>query len=137
VALVETDGPGFPDIRLKKASKVYLRFHGRNTDIWFKKGSGSSKGMETEDGKGDPKGRFNRYDYLYTEEDLKGWAYRLKKLREKAGSEGDGDDEPEAYVYFNNHPRGKGPKNALMLMDLLGVEHEPKDISISSQQRLF
>jgi uncharacterized protein YecE (DUF72 family) len=135
VALVETDGPGFPDVRLKNTSKLYLRFHGRNADIWFKKGSGSSKGMET-DGKPDPKGRFNRYDYLYTEDELKSWAYKLRKLREMAGSDAD-EDGPDAYVYFNNHPRGKGPKNALMLMDLLDIEHEPKDITITSQQRLF
>jgi uncharacterized protein YecE (DUF72 family) len=134
IILCETDGPGFPGLRQKDPKKVYLRFHGRNQDLWFKKGSGSSKGMdakgkdkmavEPDDEAPDPKGRFNRYDYLYSEEELKPWKERL-------------EEEEKGYVYFNNHPRGKGPKNALMLMDLLGVKHEAKDIKISVQRTLF
>jgi uncharacterized protein YecE (DUF72 family) len=128
IILCETDGPGFPDLRVEGTKKVYIRFHGRNRDLWFKKGTGSSKGMdsvETDDGVPDPKDRFNRYDYLYTEEELKPWKEKLEENFE------------EGYVYFNNHPRGKGPKNALMLMDLLGLKHEGKDVKISSQERLF
>jgi uncharacterized protein YecE (DUF72 family) len=131
IMLCETDGPGFPDLKLEGTKKVYVRFHGRNTDIWFKKGAGSSKGTKasdkeiSDDEPQDPKGRFNRYDYLYTEEELSPWKEKLE------------DKFEEGYVYFNNHPRGKGPKNALMLMDLLGVKHEPKDIMIASQERLF
>jgi len=125
VMLCETDGPGFPYIGIVTGGKVYLRFHGRNKDIWFKKGTGSSKGMETEEEGEEKDGRFNRYDYLYTEEELAPWKERLEE-----GSE-------DGFVYFNNHPRGKGPKNALMLMDLLGIRHEAKDIRISSQERLF
>jgi len=131
IMLCETDGPGFPDLRLEGSKKAYVRFHGRNRDIWFKKGAGSSKGTGAsekeipDDEAQDPKGRFNRYDYLYTEEELKPWKEKLDENFE------------EGYVYFNNHPRGKGPKNALMLMDLLGVKHEPKDIVIASQEKLF
>ena len=129
VMLCETDGPGFPDLRSPGAKKVYVRFHGHNQDLWFKKGAGSSKGMENKKNSAaeapDPKGRYNRYDYLYTEEELKPWKTHLE------------EDFEDRYIYFNNHPRGKGPKNALMLMDLLSVKHEAKEIKISSQERLF
>jgi len=125
VMLCETDGPGFPDLRLPGAKKVYVRFHGHNQDLWFKKGAGSSKGMEEKEETPDPKGRHNRYDYLYTDKELEPWKKHLE------------EDFEEKYVYFNNHPRGKGPKNALMLMNLLGVKHEARDIKISSQERLF
>jgi uncharacterized protein YecE (DUF72 family) len=125
VILCETDGPGFPNIRLPGSKKIYARFHGHNEDLWFKKGAGSSKGMEEKDEALDSKGRYNRYDYLYTDKELQPWKVHLE------------EEKQEKYVYFNNHPRGKGPKNALMLMDLLGVKHEAKDIMISSQERLF
>lgn len=117
--LCETDGPGFPTLRLSGSKKTYIRLHGRNQDIWFKKGSGSSNGMEE-----DPKGRFNRYDYLYSGSELTPWAKRL-------------EDEEKGFVYFNNHPRGKGPKNALMLMDMLGIAHDLKDIKMAEQGKLF
>ena len=125
VMLCETDGPGFPDLRMHSAKKIYVRFHGKNQDLWFKKGAGSSKGMEEIEEAPDSKGRYNRYDYLYTDKELEPWKEHLEQ------------DFEEKYIYFNNHPRGKGPKNALMLMDLLGVKHEAKDIKISSQERLF
>jgi uncharacterized protein YecE (DUF72 family) len=125
VMLCETDGPGFPNIRLPGAKKIYVRFHGHNQDLWFKKGAGSSKGMEEKEKAPDSKGRYNRYDYLYTDKELGPWKKHIE------------EDFKEKYIYFNNHPRGKGPKNALMLMDLLGVKHEAKDIKISSQERLF
>ena len=131
VALCETDGPGFPDLRLEKAKRAYIRFHGRNNDIWFKKGSGSSNGMDNGNGDLDNGGRFNRYDYLYSSKELDGWAHRIEKLDKVQ------DEDDISYVYFNNHPRGKGPKNALMLMDMLGVAHEPKEVKITSQQSLF
>jgi uncharacterized protein YecE (DUF72 family) len=130
VALCETDGPGFPDLRLEGTRRAYIRFHGRNEDIWFKKGSGSSNGMDNGNGDLDGAGRFNRYDYLYSTDELEGWAHRIGKLAQD-------DDDEVSYVYFNNHPRGKGPRNALMLMDMLGVAHEPKEVKIISQQSLF
>jgi uncharacterized protein YecE (DUF72 family) len=125
IMLCETDGPGFPNIRLPGAKKIYVRFHGHNQDLWFKKGAGSSKGMGEKEEAPDSKGRYNRYDYLYTDKELEPWKKHIE------------EDFEEKYIYFNNHPRGKGPKNALMLMDILGVKHEAKDIKISSQERLF
>jgi len=131
VALCETDGPGFPDLRLERTKRAYMRFHGRNQDIWFKKGSGSSSGMDNGNGDLDKGSRFNRYDYLYSTDELEGWAHRIGKLSQDQG------EDDVSYVYFNNHPMGKGPKNALMLMDMLGVAHEPKEVKITSQQSLF
>jgi uncharacterized protein YecE (DUF72 family) len=57
VADVIVDGPAFPITRSSTASHSYVRFHGRNYDIWFKE--------ESEDDY-----RINRYDYLYSDEQL-------------------------------------------------------------------
>jgi uncharacterized protein YecE (DUF72 family) len=37
-----------------------------------------------------------------------------------------GGTEP-VWVYFNNHPRGNAPRNALMLMQLLGIGQSAVD----------
>jgi hypothetical protein len=34
-------------------------------------------------------------------------------------------------VYFNNHARSKSVRNAFLLMDMLLIEHEPKEIQLS------
>lgn len=56
-ANVLLDGPGFPVTREYTADHVYVRFHGRNNDIWFRE-------------KNDDDHRLNRYDYLYKKEQL-------------------------------------------------------------------
>jgi uncharacterized protein YecE (DUF72 family) len=122
VALCVIDGPGFPDIDIDTAGHVYVRFHGRNRDLWFKKKNGKDEA--------DPsgRGRMNRYDYLYSRRELEPWAGKLGDFR---------DTGARAYVYFNNHPMGKGPKNAMQVMDLVKIKHEKKDIKITSQQTLI
>ena len=76
-------------------SKVaYVRLHGRNAENWFREGAPT----------------FARYDYLYTAEELRPWAERVERLSERA---------EEVFVIANNHYRGKGPANALMLKSML------------------
>ena len=58
-ANVILDGPGFPPTRSLTARHAYLRFHGRNYDLWY-------SADEKEDDY-----RINRYDYLYTEDQLR------------------------------------------------------------------
>ncbi len=114
VANVIVDGPGFPVTRSLTSKHAYVRFHGRNYDIWFKD--------ETEDDY-----RINRYDYLYPLEQLDPWKPRLEEIVTNC---------EVARIYFNNHGRAKAVKNAFQMMDLLGIAHEEKDIDIQDQKKL-
>jgi uncharacterized protein YecE (DUF72 family) len=73
----------------------YVRFHGRNYAHWIAH-------EETA----------QRYDYLYTADELRPWVERVRKV---AGADGVVD----VYVITNNHYEGKGPANALMLRAML------------------
>ena len=68
----------------------YVRPHGRNADSWFRADAGVNE----------------RYDYLYSAEELGPWAERTRRVAEAA---------PETYVVTNNHYRGQAVTNALML----------------------
>ncbi len=114
VANVIVDGPGFPATRSLTAKRAYVRFHGRNYDIWFKE--------EDEDDY-----RINRYDYLYSAEQLEAWKPRLSEVI--ANSD-------KARIYFNNHGRSKAVKNAFQMMDLLEIPHEQKIVDIQDQMTL-
>ena len=114
VADVIVDGPAFPITRSLTANDSYVRFHGRNYDIWFRE--------ESEDDY-----RMNRYDYLYADEQLERWKPKVEELMENSS---------EVRIYFNNHGRAKAVKNALMMMDMLGIPHEEKEIYIQDQMKL-
>jgi uncharacterized protein YecE (DUF72 family) len=74
----------------------YVRFHGRNYEHWF----------------GEKEDAAQRYDYLYTPEELGPWVDRIRAID---GAQG----VAEVYVVANNHFEGKGPANALMLRSML------------------
>lgn len=66
---------------------AYLRMHGRNAGNWWAKGRES----------------WERYDYLYSEEELTGWLTGVEKMNGNAD---------RVYVIFNNHYKGQAPANA-------------------------
>ena len=74
----------------------YVRLHGRRYDTWFS----DDPAMPPEE----------RYNYLYSTEELDPWARRIEKVAERAGS---------TFVITNNHYQGKGVVNALELVRLL------------------
>jgi uncharacterized protein YecE (DUF72 family) len=86
---------------------AYVRFHGRNADTWNKRGGSAAE----------------RFDYLYSEEELREWAPVLEKLA---------DEAREAYAMFNNNGRSpaqagaerewfaQAPVNALSLKEVVG-----------------
>ncbi len=114
VANVIVDGPGFPMTRSLTAKHAYVRFHGRNYDIWYKDES-------------DDDYRMNRYDFLYTLDQLEPWKSRLQDIVANCTT---------ARIYFNNHGRAKAAKNAFQMMDLLSIAHEAKDVDIQDQKKL-
>lgn len=128
-ALVVTDGPGFPPLNVATATHGYVRFHGRNRDMWFRRNR-EGREDEQEEARDDVPfagERMNRYDYLYNETELLPWA---KRSREAARH------QSPIRVYFNNHPVGKAPKNALQFMDMVGVPHKAKDVRVQTQGSL-
>jgi uncharacterized protein YecE (DUF72 family) len=111
VASVMVDGPGLHIGAEPTADHAYLRFHGRNYDIWYRE--------EKEDDH-----RLDRYDYLYKKEQLQLWVPLIKEAELK---------EAKVRIYFNNHARAKSVRNAFLLMDMLLIEHKPKEISVQDQ----
>jgi uncharacterized protein YecE (DUF72 family) len=75
---------------------AYVRLHGRRYDTWF-------NDDETIPG-------YERYNYLYSEEELRPWAARVEKVAKAAR---------DVYVITNNHYQGKGVVNALQLISML------------------
>ncbi len=111
VANVLIDGPGLHVGTEQTADLAYIRFHGRNYDIWY-------KGEKEDDH------RLDRYDYLYKEEQLTPWVPQIKEAELKAA---------KVMVYFNNHARAKSVRNAFLLMDLLLMKHKPKEVRLQDQ----
>lgn len=72
----------------------YVRFHGRRTDRWF------AENVES----------FERYNYLYGDDEIREWLPRIHTIGAKC---------PTVFVFCNNHYRGQGPANALQLRALL------------------
>ena len=78
----------------------YLRLHGRNVAAWFDDGAG----------------RDRRYDYLYTEEELRPLATATQRMATRAQA---------VYAVANNHFRGQALVAALQLKHLIqGIEPE-------------
>jgi uncharacterized protein YecE (DUF72 family) len=76
---------------------AYVRLHGRNYENWFREGAG----------------RDDRYDYLYTKDELDGWIERIRNLGTKSG---------KVYVITNNHYRGQAMANALQIRNMITGE---------------
>jgi uncharacterized protein YecE (DUF72 family) len=111
VANVLIDGPGLHVGSEQTANHAYLRFHGRNYDIWYRD--------EKEDDH-----RLDRYDYLYKRDQLEPWIPQIKEVELK---------ESKVRIYFNNHARAKSVRNAFLLMDLLLIDHKQKEIKSQDQ----
>jgi uncharacterized protein YecE (DUF72 family) len=74
----------------------YVRLHGRRYDTWF-----------TDDA---DVPQHERYNYLYSAEELRPWADRVRQLEK---------DASDVYVITNNHYQGKAAVNALELIATL------------------
>ena len=110
ISNVLIDGPGLHVGTEQTANHAYLRFHGRNYDLWYR---GKKKDH-----------RLDRYDYLYRKEQLEQWVPQIKEAESKAA---------KVRVYFNNHARSKSVRNAFLLMDMLSIEHKSKEIQLQDQ----
>jgi uncharacterized protein YecE (DUF72 family) len=78
----------------------YVRLHGRNYQDWFREKAP----------------RDDRYNYLYSLEELEPWIERIKDIAAKT---------KESYVITNNHFRGQAVVNALEIKATLTEERVP------------
>ena len=89
----------------------YVRLHGRRYDQWF-----------------DPDKPSDRYDYLYTEPELKDWKEKIETVAKKA---------EVTFVVANNHFEGKAPANALELKSMIsGRKVNAPEILVKAYPRL-
>jgi uncharacterized protein YecE (DUF72 family) len=89
MSLVVVDAPKVeaknvpPTLLALTSPTLYMRFHGRNAETWNVRGRSAAE----------------RFDYLYTDEELREW---VEPLRELAGQ------AENAYAVFNNNNRAPG-----------------------------
>ena len=98
VGFVNIDQPLFKK-SIKPSAAVtspigYVRVHGRNYKEWFRESANVRE----------------RYDYLYSPDELAPWASRVEQIAARA------DD---VYVLTNNHNLGKAGVNALQLKSMI------------------
>ena len=85
---------------LTTSSIGYVRLHGRNYQNWFRESAP----------------RDDRYNYLYSLEELDPWITRIKEVAKQTH---------EAYVVTNNHFRGQAVVNALEIKSTIDEKMVP------------
>jgi uncharacterized protein YecE (DUF72 family) len=81
-----------PPLGVVTAEPAYVRFHGRNAATWWRHEQAHE-----------------RYDYLYSEQELAEWLPRLRAMEKRART---------TYAFFNNHFESKSVENARQLRAL-------------------
>jgi uncharacterized protein YecE (DUF72 family) len=88
--------PRVPEVT---ASTAVLRLHGRNADGWLRQLRGEQPAVR------------EKYDYLYTEQELVGLLPEVEAMAREA---------EQVFISFNNNNRAYPVQNALMMRRLLG-----------------
>jgi len=101
-------GASLHDTDYVTAPLAYLRLHGRNYKKWF-----------------NSKNRDERYDYLYSREELAPIAKSLRSMQKKVERELTRREAKKIIAATNNHYKGQAAVNAIDLKALLGVKDNP------------
>jgi uncharacterized protein YecE (DUF72 family) len=104
VGLCDIDQPLFQN-SIKPSAEVtssvgYIRLHGRNYQNWFREEANVVE----------------RYDYLYSRDELEPWMNRIREISDKA---------KQTFVITNNHARGQSLVNAFEILAELEEERVP------------
>lgn len=83
-----------PRVAAATHTVAYVRFHGRNAQTWNVRGGTAA----------------DRFDWMYSDEELGEWVEPLRRLTEEA---------QEVYVLFNNNRDDFAPRSAQLLRGLL------------------
>jgi uncharacterized protein YecE (DUF72 family) len=78
-----------PTVLALTSATLYVRFHGRNAATWNKRGGGAQE----------------RFDYLYSDDELREWA---QPLRELAG------EAEQAFALMNTNKWNEGPEGRMI-----------------------
>lgn len=104
VALCNIDQPLFANSIEPSSTTTsplgYVRLHGRNYENWFKENAGVVE----------------RYDYLYSLEELREWVDNIRLISKSAR---------DTYIVANNHSRGQAIVNALEIKAQITGEKVP------------
>jgi uncharacterized protein YecE (DUF72 family) len=96
ISYVCVDEPMLPNLippqKITTTGIGYVRLHGRNKEAWWD----SSRG--------------DRYDYLYTREELEEWKRNIQDMLDYVN---------RMYVFFNNCHHGQAAQNALEMQEML------------------
>ncbi len=93
--------PPVPEVTDPRLSIV--RFHGRNAQTWYIKAEKTAQ----------------RFDYLYSREELQGWVEPIRTQLAPAAE--------EVHLLMNNNRANYAVRNALDLMELLDMATPPRD----------
>ncbi len=137
VSVDEPDLPGLvPPVARATAAVAYVRLHGRNKVNWWQPNSGMkeyaapststrrirplddfgplfAKDGSTTEVTPSPWNPGDRYDYLYSEAELKEWVVKIRELSTKA---------KKTFVFFNNCHVGQAATGAKLMRRLLEGE---------------
>jgi uncharacterized protein YecE (DUF72 family) len=107
---VTVDAPPsvIPLVVARTSPTAYVRFHGRNDATWYKRTGSAAE----------------RFDYLYSREELAEWAGTLRELADEAET---------VYAMFNNNGRSGGadvPRNLLGEVDREEVAQAPTNAAM-------
>ena len=97
-----------PPVVAATAPVAIMRLHGRNAATWEKKGIGAA----------------DRFDYLYSEDELRELLPSVHNLAEQAG---------EVHVLFNNCHRDYGVRNAKQIAEMLGAPRPQREQALDGQ----
>ena len=89
-----------PTVVARTSDTAYVRFHGRNASTWNKRTGSAAE----------------RFDYLYSEEELEEWVEPLRELASEAES---------VFAMFNNNGRSAMPSTGLEGLDPDEVAGDP------------
>ena len=105
--------PGLPPIHTSYATTPigYVRFHGRNAAKWWEHTEASE-----------------RYDYEYSPDELREWIPPILDLANRTRT---------TFLFFNNCHLGKSAKDAIKLMDLLGMQLPEGPLPGEEERKLF
>jgi uncharacterized protein YecE (DUF72 family) len=125
VSVDEPDLPGLlPRVARATGPMAYVRFHGRNAKSWYAGDEGGAPPARPARDSASPTlapptpatrkrdRQLLRYDYLYSEAELKEWADKIRELNQKT---------QKTFVFFNNCHAGQAATGAKLMRTLLGM----------------
>lgn len=92
-----------PVVAVTHPALAIVRFHGRNRSTWYIRGEGSA----------------DRFNYLYSRAELQEWVRPVREELEPAAA--------EVHLLMNNNQANYAVRNALDMMELLGLPVPPRD----------